>query len=375
MYNSYGNFTLLFTVTENNELLSNSENTNEPDVNNIKKENDNLEHPSPELRNNQDINKSEADRDSDSYSASENDLEIDEDYVEISEQSEIELDTKSDDSLSSIITISDENLSEIDEKALEKEIFSQSEVFIPEIPLEVIKDSRTDELSGKDRISLRLMKILASVSPSADEQTINKLDEELNSRKKETLVKDILLKQQSRDSQIESLDLRKYLIKKPEKTDHISRRLMRILGEAALSQANSDDEEDQFDDEMNNLDSIICRKEGEGPLMYHCKLCNVDLLGRKQYNMHKGRHIKKTCPECGLTIRKDYFKKHKLQHVLGKQVCDVCGSEHKSFNGLRMHMFNVHNDNKKIYKCEECNLTFRYKHRFNHHNRHVHIGL
>lgn len=133
--------------------------------------------------------------------------------------------------------------------------------------------------------------------------------------------------------------------------------------------------EDKFDEEMNNLDNIIFRKTDEEPYVYHCKVCNVDMVGSREFKNHKAKHTKRTCKECGVTIRKDNFKKHTLIHALGKQICDICGTEHKSFESLRTHNFHFHNNNKKEYKCEECNLTFKYRHRWNHHNRKVHTGV
>lgn len=132
--------------------------------------------------------------------------------------------------------------------------------------------------------------------------------------------------------------------------------------------------DDEFEDEMNNLDTIIYPKTDQEPFVYHCKLCNVDLNGSREYRNHKAKHTKRMCKECGVTIRRDNFRKHTLIHSLGKQICDICGSEHKSFESLRTHNFHFHKNNKKEYKCEECNLTFKYRHRWNHHNRKVHTG-
>ncbi|KAJ8919346.1 hypothetical protein NQ315_003930 [Exocentrus adspersus] len=137
--------------------------------------------------------------------------------------------------------------------------------------------------------------------------------------------------------------------------------------------AEIDNTEDAFDDM--DITKIIFKKNNVTPYVYHCTLCNVDFQGNKMYIRHKGKHIKRTCEICGVTTRADNFGKHMTKHKLEQQICDVCGSIHKSLEGLRTHLFHFHNEKKKPYTCAECGESFKYSHRLTYHKRKVHTGF
>ncbi|KAJ8949708.1 hypothetical protein NQ318_013577 [Aromia moschata] len=125
----------------------------------------------------------------------------------------------------------------------------------------------------------------------------------------------------------------------------------------------------------NFISSIIYRKNNKRPFVYHCTVCNVEFCGNKLYYAHKNKHLKKTCEICGVTTRLDNFNKHMTGHTLGQQICDICGSVHKSLEGLRTHLFHFHNAKKKPYTCTECGEKFKYSHRLTYHKRKVHTGF
>lgn len=125
----------------------------------------------------------------------------------------------------------------------------------------------------------------------------------------------------------------------------------------------------------NDIKKIIYKKDNNKPYLYHCNVCNVDFRGNVLYLRHKGKHIKKTCEICGVTTRQDNFNKHMTKHKLGQQVCDICGSIHKSLEGLRTHLFHFHNAKKKLYTCGECGESFKYSHRLTYHKRKIHTGM
>lgn len=131
--------------------------------------------------------------------------------------------------------------------------------------------------------------------------------------------------------------------------------------------------EDVLDE--NDIRKIIYRKDNNKPYLYHCNVCNVDFRGTVLYMRHKGKHVKKTCEICGVTTRQDNFNKHMTKHKLGQQICDICGSIHKSLEGLRTHLFHFHNAKKKLYTCGECGQSFKYSHRLTYHKRKIHTGM
>ncbi|KAJ8926393.1 hypothetical protein NQ314_021177 [Rhamnusium bicolor] len=126
---------------------------------------------------------------------------------------------------------------------------------------------------------------------------------------------------------------------------------------------------DSASEDENNIRNIIYIKNNTKPYLYHCKVCNVDFRGHKLYMTHKGKHMKRTCEICGVTTRQDNFNKHMTNHNLGQQVCDICGSIHKSLEGLRTHLFHFHNAKKKPYTCSECGAVFKYSHRLTYHKK------
>lgn len=126
--------------------------------------------------------------------------------------------------------------------------------------------------------------------------------------------------------------------------------------------------------EMDNLDEIIYRISDDKPNVFHCKMCNVNLNGLRQKTLHKKKHTKKTCEVCKITIRSDNMSKHLRMHSEGPQVCQFCGKTFMGSENLRLHIYYQHNPTRKIHKCEECNVTFKYLLDFVYHKRSVHTG-
>lgn len=79
-----------------------------------------------------------------------------------------------------------------------------------------------------------------------------------------------------------------------------------------------------------------------------------------------------TCDECGLTMRKKYFKKHMLRHTKGRTYqCSFCDKSFFNNHNLTEHE-KIHTDSRP-FPCPVCGKAFRQKHAMHSHMR-LHTG-
>lgn len=86
--------------------------------------------------------------------------------------------------------------------------------------------------------------------------------------------------------------------------------------------------------------------DGDIPL-FSCKKCDYTASTRRAYRYH--------------------LDKHKA-----KPSCKICGNQFVNSNGLKVHMYTVHEQSSRKYKCEECNKQYRARSGLEAHRKSVH---
>ncbi|KAF9416869.1 hypothetical protein HW555_005872 [Spodoptera exigua] len=68
--------------------------------------------------------------------------------------------------------------------------------------------------------------------------------------------------------------------------------------------------------------------------LYSCRMCEYTTSSNRAYRYHMDKHKEKPS-------------------------CSICGNQFVNSNGLKVHMFTVHQQSSRKYKCEECNKQYK----------------
>ncbi|CAB3258308.1 unnamed protein product [Arctia plantaginis] len=139
---------------------------------------------------------------------------------------------------------------------------------------------------------------------------------------------------------------------------------------------------------------------------FRCDICKSVLNSKSSYNEHTKRHIRRLeCMACGKRYNhiqsaiQHYDEKHmpagsSLQRAFEchcgfsttvnrtfryhqdkhkkKQQCTICGNTFVNTNTLKIHMFTVHQQSSRVYRCDACDKTYRAKSGLTSHLRSAH---
>ena len=111
-----------------------------------------------------------------------------------------------------------------------------------------------------------------------------------------------------------------------------------------------------------------------------CDICNKLLLIDNLWSHKRTHHNYKLvqCPQCGVTIKDFYLKKHIENKHEGHPgySCEKCDKTYKDFQHFKFHLVAQHNDtslgNKKVFTCEYCRMKCRSPYFLENHIKRVH---
>ncbi|CAH1642758.1 unnamed protein product [Spodoptera littoralis] len=66
-----------------------------------------------------------------------------------------------------------------------------------------------------------------------------------------------------------------------------------------------------------------------------------------------------SCNKCEFTASTRRAYRYHLDKHKEKPSCSICGNQFVNSNGLKVHMYTVHQQSSRQYKCEECNKQYR----------------
>lgn len=118
----------------------------------------------------------------------------------------------------------------------------------------------------------------------------------------------------------------------------------------------------------------LTKKRAKEQRSLKCEDCDITFENYKLMYLHSLKHKLTYCTICNTSIRTDNFKKHFENHTAPPEICEICGKTVKNKESLRGHMFHVHRENARSFKCEECNKVFKVRYRYNLHVQKAHTG-